>query len=68
MDGSKVIQHLMIEEDKDAVYIGEQLGMHPQSIRNKIVRNSWTLEKFQEMLKVFDAELVVLTKDGKVFK
>lgn len=67
-DPSKVLLHVLLEYGKDKKWLAQQLGVQLQSVRNKFSRNSWTLEKMQEVLDLFDAELVVMTKEGKIFK
>ncbi|MGN0394253.1 MAG: DUF6471 domain-containing protein [Coprococcus sp.] len=63
MDGSKIIKQLMIERDISLNELAERLEIKPQSARNKLNRNSFTLSEFQKCLDVLGAELQVKTKD-----
>ena len=65
---SKVLLHVLLEYGKDKKWLANELGITLQSVRNKFSRNTWTLEKMEEVLKLFDAELVVMTKEGKIFR
>lgn len=69
MDGSKVIKQLLIERNLKITDLAALLQIAPQSARNKLNRNSFTLAEFQKILSVLDAELQVITRDtNKVYK
>lgn len=65
---SRVLKHLMVEYDHDKRWLAEQTDVSLQGIRNMLVRDSYTIRKYEELLKLFDAELVVMTKEGKIFR
>lgn len=65
MDGTKIIKQLMIERDINIVQLAELLEIKPQSARNKLSRNTFSLSEFESILSLLDAELQVVTKDTK---
>lgn len=69
MDGSKIIRQLLIERGLTITDLANLLQIKPQSARNKLSRNSFTLVEFQKVLDALNAELQVITKDSqKIFR
>lgn len=69
MDGTKIIKQLMIERDMNLNQLAEALDIKPQSARNKLNRNTFTLSEFEKCLTVLDAELEVRTiGTNKIYK
>lgn len=69
MDGAKVIKQLMIERDMSIGQLADSLGIQPQSARNKLTRNSFTLTEFEKCIAALGAELQVRTTDtDKIYK
>ncbi len=69
MDGTKIIKQLMIERDMNLNQLAEALDIKPQSTRNKLNRNTFTLSEFEKCLAVLGAELEVRTTDtNKIYK
>ena len=69
MNGTKIIKQLMIERDIGIVQLAELLNIKPQSARNKLNRNSFTLCEYEKCINALGAELQVVTKDtNKVYK
>lgn len=69
MNGSKIIKQLMIERDFNINQLADALGIQPQSARNKLSRNSFTLSEFEKCVATLNAELEVRTKDtNKIYK
>lgn len=68
MDVKKVIQQLMIERGLDINTFSEKLNMKPQSLRNKLNRNAFSVSDLLEMLEILDCDLQVVTRDtNKIF-
>lgn len=67
MNGSQVIKQLMLESDTNINQLAELLGIQPQSVRNKLSRNSFTLAEFEKVINILDAELQVVSKRQKTF-
>lgn len=68
MDGAKVIKQLMLEHGLSINDLAERLGIQPQSVRNKLNRNSFTLSEFEKCLSALDATLFVrLNGTEKIF-
>lgn len=65
MNGSQVIKQLMLESDTNVNQLAELLGIQPQSVRNKLSRNSFTLAEFEKIINILDAELQVVSKKTK---
>lgn len=65
MNGSQVIKQLMLESDTNVNQLAELLGIQPQSVRNKLSRNSFTLAEFEKVINILDAELQVVSKKTK---
>ena len=65
MNGSQVIKQLMLESDININQLAELLGIQPQSVRNKLSRNSFTLAEFEKVINILDAELQVVSKKTK---
>ena len=65
MNGSQVIKQLMLESDTNINQLAELLGIQPQSVRNKLSRNSFTLAEFEKVINILDAELHVVSKKTK---
>lgn len=63
MDGTKIIKQLLIERETDINGLAELLGIQPQSVRNKLSRNSFTLKEFEKCINVLGADLQVVTRD-----
>ena len=65
MNGSQVIKQLMLESDTNINQLAELLGIQPQSVRNKLSRNSFALAEFEKVINILDAELQVVSKKTK---
>lgn len=65
MNGSQVIKQLMLESNTNINQLAELLGIQPQSVRNKLSRNSFTLAEFEKVINILDAELQVVSKKTK---
>lgn len=65
MNGSQVIKQLMLESDTSVNQLAELLSIQPQSVRNKLSRNSFTLAEFEKVINILDAELQVVSKKTK---
>lgn len=69
MDGTKVIKQLMLEHGYSINDLAERLNIQPQSVRNKLNRNSFTLSEFERCLSALGASLEVrLNGTDKIFK
>lgn len=62
MNGSQVIKQLMLESDTSINQLAELLGIQPQSVRNKLSRNSFSLSEFERVITVLNGELQVVSK------
>lgn len=62
MNGSQVIKQLMLESDTSINRLAELLEIQPQSVRNKLSRNSFTLSEFEKVVTALNGELQVISK------
>lgn len=65
MDCKKVISQLLLERNMNISDLASELNMKPQSLRNKLSRGNYSVSDFQEMLKILDCDLQVITNDTK---
>ena len=65
MDGAQVIKLLMMESKTDTNKLAELLGIKPQSVRNKLSRNSFTLSELEKVINVLDADMQVVSRITK---
>nr|DAJ96107.1 MAG TPA: Regulatory protein [Caudoviricetes sp.] len=65
MNGSQVIKQLMLESDTSINQLAELLGIQPQSVRNKLSRNSFSLSEFEKVINLLNADLQVVSRKTK---
>ena len=65
MNGSQVIKQLMLESNMNINQLAELLEIKPQSVRNKLSRNSFTLSEFEKVIKSLEADLQVVSRKTK---
>lgn len=65
MDTKKVLNQLFLERHTNINEIAVKLGILPQSLRNKISRNNYSLNDFMKILDILDCDLQVITRDTK---
>ena len=68
MSTSKKIKQLMIERDKSVKDIAAVLGIAPQSLSNKLYRDSFTYDDVVKIADALNADVCIITRDsGKRF-
>ena len=65
MNGSQVIKQLMIESGIDIKQLAVLLEINPQSVRNKLSRNSFSLSDFEKIINLLGGELQVISNRTK---
>lgn len=65
MNGSQVIKQLMLESDTSINQLAELLEIQPQSVRNKLSRNSFSLSEFEKVINLLNADLQVVSRKTK---
>lgn len=65
MNGSQVIKQLMLESNMNINQLAELLEIKPQSVRNKLSRNSFTLSEFERVINSLGADLQVVSRKTK---
>lgn len=65
VNGSQVIKQLMLESNMNINQLAELLEIKPQSVRNKLSRNSFTLSEFEKVINSLEADLQVVSRKTK---
>ena len=65
VNGSQVIRQLMLESNMNINQLAELLEIKPQSVRNKLSRNSFTLSEFEKVINSLEADLQVVSRKTK---
>lgn len=65
MNGAQVIKLLMLESNISVSQLAELLGIKPQSVRNKLSRNSFSLGEFEKVITVLNGKLQVVSNTTK---
>lgn len=59
MSGSKTIRQVMLDTDTSVKAIAEALQQQPQTISNRLFRDTWRLDTFKEWLNAMGAEVII---------
>lgn len=59
MSGSKTIRQVMLDTDTSVKAIAEALQQQPQSISNRLSRDTWRLDTFKAWLDAMGAEVII---------
>lgn len=62
MSGSKTVRQVMLDTDTSVKAIAEALQQQPQSVSNRLFRDSWRLDTFKEWLDAMGADVVIKVK------
>lgn len=62
MSGSKTMRQVMIDTDTSVKSLAEALQQQPQSISNRLFRDTWRLDSFIEWLDAMGADVVIRVK------
>ena len=65
MAGAKVIKQLLIEKGMTVKELADKMEILPQSMSNKLFRNTFTAEELLKISKILGCELVIQTEDTK---
>ncbi len=64
MSASKVIKQIMIERGKGVKELAESLGIAPQSMSNKLYRDSFSYEEVIKIADILNCDVKIITRDG----
>lgn len=68
MSASKVIKQIMIERGKGVKELAKSLGITPQSMSNKLYRDSFSYEEVVKIADILSCDVKIITRDsGKTF-
>ena len=65
MAGAKVIKQLLIEKGMTVKELADKMEILPQSMSNKLFRNTFTAEELLRISKILGCELIIQTEDTK---
>lgn len=64
MSASKVIKQIMIERGKGVKELAESLGIAPQSMSNKLYRDSFSYEEVIKIADILNCDVKIIARDG----
>ena len=65
MAASKIIKQLMIERSMSVKELAEKLEIAPQSMSNKLYRDSFSFDEVLKITNILDCDIQVITRDTK---
>lgn len=65
MGATKIIKQLLIERDMTIKALAERLGIQPQSMSNKIYRDTFSYEEVEKIADILDCDVAIITRDTK---
>lgn len=64
MAGSKIIKQLLAERNMSVNELAAQLGIKPQSMSNKLYRDSFSFQEMCTICNLLNADLKAITRDS----
>lgn len=65
MAGAKIIKQLMIERNITVKELADAIGIIPQSMSNKLYRDSFGADELIKIAKILDCKIIAETNDSK---
>ncbi|CDC26938.1 helix-turn-helix [Firmicutes bacterium CAG:466] len=65
MAASKIIKQLMIERSISVKELAEKLEIAPQSMSNKLYRDSFSFDEVLKITNILDCDIQFITRDTK---
>lgn len=65
MVASKIIKQLMIERSMSVKELAEKLEIAPQSMSNKLYRDSFSFDEVLKITNILDCDIQFITRDTK---
>jgi len=65
MAASKIIKQLMIERNMSVKELAEKLEIAPQSMSNKLYRDSFSFDEVLKITNILDCDIQFITRDTK---
>lgn len=65
MAASKIIKQLMIERNMSVKELAEKLEIAPQSVSNKLYRDSFSFDEVLKITNILDCDIQFITRDTK---
>ena len=68
MDVRRVMYMMLARKGKDFNWLAGELGMKPQSLRNKLSRGTYSYSDMVKLFGLLDCEFVIRTKEGEIYR
>lgn len=65
MAGAKIIKQLLAEKHMSVNELAEKLNIKPQSMSNKLYRDSFSFQEMNTICNILDADLRAITRDSQ---
>ncbi len=65
MAGSKIIKQLLAERNISVNELAAKLGIKPQSMSNKLYRDSFSFQEMCSICDLLNADIKAITRDSK---
>lgn len=65
MAGTKIIKQLLAEKHMSVNELAEKLNIKPQSMSNKLYRDSFSFQEMNTICNILDADLKAITRDSQ---
>ena len=65
MSAAKRIKQLMIERGMSVKHVAAELGIAPQSLSNKLCRDSFTFDEVCKIAEFLGSDVQIITRDTK---
>lgn len=65
MAGAKIIKQLLAEKHMSVNELAEKLNIKPQSMSNKLYRDSFSFQEMNTICNILDADLKAITRDSQ---
>lgn len=65
MAGAKIIKQLLAEKHMSVNELAEKLNIKPQSMSNKLYRDSFSFQEMNTICNILDTDLKAITRDSQ---
>ena len=65
MGAGKIIKQLLLERNMSVKDLAEKMSIIPQSMRNKIYRDTFSYDEVVKIADILDCDVKIITRDTK---
>ena len=65
MSAGKIIKQVMLERNVSVKDLAGKLGIEPQSVSNKLYRDSFSYKEVEKIADILDCDVPLITRDTK---